>query len=115
MSKPCKHATSGCDYPASECAGHCASKQPEALRLAELIENPGAPLDIEERCAAELRRLHELNQELMRAYRKMYNAAAGYSNYCDDSANVSRCERDFEEADAMFRAVIAKTTGAAHD
>ena len=65
--------------------------------------------------AAELRRLHEVNAELMKAYRIMCNSAAGYSNYCEDSANTRRCEREFEEAEAIFCAAIAKTTGENND
>lgn len=81
--------------------------QPEALRLANAIDYPDVSFGIE--AAAELRRLHTLNAKLIEAYRKMYNAAAGYSNYCEDSASVRRCERDFEEADAIFRSATAKT------
>ena len=81
--------------------------QPEALRLADILLNA----EIDTACdaaAAELRRLHEVNQELIKAYRKMYNSAASYSNYCEDSASTRRCERDFEEAENIFRAAIAK-------
>ena len=86
-------------------------KQPEALRLADLLEE-SYPLEPEaEQAANELRRLHEVNQELVKAYRKMYNSAAGYSNYCEDSASTRRCERDFEEAEDIFRAAISKATG----
>ena len=79
----------------------------EALRLADWLLDNVQHINHAE-AAAELRRLHEVNQELLEAYRKMYNAAAGYSNYCEDSASVRRCERDFEKADAIFRAAIAK-------
>jgi hypothetical protein len=48
--------------------------QPEALRLADALDNPpGAPLFIE--AAAELRRLHELNQELLEALKQIVNSA----------------------------------------
>ena len=80
--------------------------QPEALRLADAIDYPDVSFGI--KAAAELRRLHEVNQELIKAYRKMYNSAASYSNYCEDSASTRRCERDFEEAENIFRAAIAK-------
>ena len=44
--------------------------QPEALRLAYLLEvssdNPTL-INVDKRCAAELRRLHEVNQELLEA------------------------------------------------
>jgi hypothetical protein len=46
------------------------STQPEALRLAYLLEvssdNPTL-INVDKRCAAELRRLHEVNQELLEA------------------------------------------------
>lgn len=38
-------------------------KQPEALRLAEILEHPSVPLDVEQAAATELRRLHELNED----------------------------------------------------
>ena len=70
----CPHAASGCDYPASECAGHCTSKQqPEALRLADTLENdlegydgmsiPRTYQDIADKAAAEQRRLHAENSD----------------------------------------------------
>lgn len=43
--------------------------------------------------------------KLREVYRKMCNAAAGYSNCCEDSASVRRCEREYEEAEAMYRAI----------
>lgn len=104
--------------------------QPEALRLASaLVRTDDIADHIRSEAAAELRRQHEelkaterqveilsdelskcskSNAELLGAYRKMYNSAAGYSNYCEDSVNTRRCERDFEEADSLFRAAIAK-------
>lgn len=56
---------------------------------------------------AEITRLRAENEALHKAYWKMRNAAAGYSNYCDDNASVRRCERDYEEAEAMYRALPA--------
>jgi hypothetical protein len=41
--------------------------QPEALRLAEILEHPGVPLNVEEAAAAELRRLHDENEALREA------------------------------------------------
>jgi hypothetical protein len=87
--------------------------QPEALRLANELGGVSDPLADE--AAAELRRLHaenerlhEMNQELIKAYNKMRNSAAGYGNYCEDSAGTRRCERDYLAAEDMFRAAIAK-------
>jgi hypothetical protein len=48
------------------------SNQPEALRLADALDNPpGAPLFIE--VAAELRRLHAVNADLLEALRNIVN------------------------------------------
>ena len=44
-------------------------KQPEALRLADLIDNQGPALRVE--VSAELRRLHEVNAELVEALEKL--------------------------------------------
>jgi hypothetical protein len=43
------------------------TKQPEALRLAEHLEHPSVPVNVEKEAAKELRRLHSLNQELLEA------------------------------------------------
>lgn len=87
----------------------------EALKFAETLEkmrgpylgdgiNPGVNAY---QLAAELRRLHAENEALRAAYRKMRDAAAGYSNYCEDSASVRRCERDMEQAESMYHAIDA--------
>ena len=89
---------------------HMSTQQPEALRLADTTPSLRGG-DWGDRAASELRRLHAENEALRKAYRKMRNAAAGYSNYCDDSASVRRCERDMDEAESMYRAAIAKAEG----
>ena len=50
------------------------SEQPEALRLADMFEagNCGYP----SRAAAELRRLHEVNQELLEALKSLVQVVA---------------------------------------
>jgi hypothetical protein len=97
------------------------ANRPEALRLAAQLEDAeSARLHLLPYAAAELRRLHGENKllherhhfdngvlkELLEAYRKMRNSAAGYSNFCDDNANTRRCERDFVAAEALYRAAI---------
>lgn len=91
--------------------------KPEALRLADELDdihtthvarNAAAEL---RRLVAENKRLHEMNQELTKAYNKMRNSAAGYSNFCDDNANTRRCERDYVAAEDLYRAAIAKAEG----
>ena len=88
--------------------------QPEALRLAEYLEtySPRSNINFTSAIvAAELRRLHEENEGLKKAYWVMRNAAAGYSNYCEESVNTRRCEREYTEAEDLYRAIIAKATG----
>ena len=94
--------------------------KPEALRLADALETRAITFRDKAEAAAELRRLHAENEllherhhfdngvlkELLEAYRKMRNSAAGYSNFCDDNANTRRCERDFVAAGALYRAAI---------
>jgi len=99
--------------------------QPKALFLADVIEADTASKTHHYEAAAELRRLRAENKllherhhfdngvlkELLEAYRKMRNSAAGYSNFCDDNANTRRCERDFVAAEELYRAAIAKAEG----
>lgn len=69
------------------------TKQPEALRLADILEK--MPLGkCDEQAAAELRRLHEVNQELL-------EALEGAANYIDKLGGVS----------GQYRQLIAKATG----
>ena len=74
--------------------------QPEALRLAAQLEDPvNAKLHLAPYIAAELRRLHALNQELLEALKDMLDnhedACTGYGEGAADKA----------------RAAIAKATG----
>lgn len=52
----------------------------------------------------ELARLRAEVEALREAYRRMKNVAAAYSNYCEDTSTTRRLEREFEEADTIFRA-----------
>lgn len=77
--------------------------QPEALRLANRLENGGEP-DLpllRAQAAAELRRLHEVNQELLKVAKRV----AGWSCGTDDEC--SEC------LSCKARAAIAKATGGA--
>ncbi len=49
-------------------------KQPEALRIAEELLALFGPTEIDERAAAELRRLHEVNAELVRLNSELVEA-----------------------------------------
>lgn len=57
--------------------------------------------------AERLAALEAENEALKTAYRKMRNSAAGYSNYCEEGANTRRCDREYEEAEGLFRAIKA--------
>lgn len=57
---------------------------------------------------AEIERLRAEVDSLRKAFMKMRNVAAGYSNCCEfDSANTRRLEREFEAADELFRSSAA--------
>ena len=71
--------------------------QPEALRLADLLEE-SYPLEPEaEQAAAELRRLHEVNQELLEALKDMrdfYYKANEYQEKARAAITKATGERD---------------------
>jgi hypothetical protein len=79
-----------------EATGHCS----DSVSLTDRSEA------IADAAAAELRRLSIENEALRKAYWKMRNSAAAYGNYCDDNANTRRCERDYIEGEALYRAAI---------
>ena len=80
-------------------------KQPEALRLAEFFEDRGFYRS-ELKAAAELRRLHEVNAELVEALREC-TAWMEYLRASGDAGNWKW------EADEYTRAIaaLAKATG----
>ena len=65
------------------------SKQPEALRLAEWLENKIPPNDTTTfaNIATELRRLHEVNQELLKTMRQLACLGNG-DNYGNSDGNI---------------------------
>jgi hypothetical protein len=82
------------------------NKQPEALRLAdELVALHGYPLSIES--AAKLRRLHEVNTELLEALRELHNIANRAIANGDWMVDED-CDPD---AYMMVENLIAKATG----
>lgn len=59
-------------------------KQPEALRIAELLESPGYGYSTTPaQCAAELRRLHEANQAMLEALKHASGELYRVSCYCN--------------------------------
>ena len=75
------------------------SKQPKALRLADDLEESALPTFIIEDAAAELRRLHKVNTELLEALKAMLT----HMGMDEDEWN----KPTFDQA----RAAIAKATG----
>ena len=47
--------------------------------------------------------LIEAADKAKRAYWLARNSAAGLTNYCPESANSRRCERELEEAERIYR------------
>ena len=76
------------------------SKQTEALRLADAIDYPDVSFGIE--AATELRRLHEVNQELLSALKEAADALETASN--DGGVNFYQYAKE-------ARAAINKATG----
>ena len=89
---------------AQECAakygGYMTSKQPEALRLAELIEQGrGNDVFYANEAAAELRRLHEENkqwQDKCQAYIELHDAVVKDSDRAYEL--LRRCENEMRYA-----------------
>jgi len=76
------------------------SKQPEALRLASLLEDEcGVDGYVHDEAAAELRRLHAANQELLEALKQC-------------AVLIHGGNRQGDAAITAARAVIAKAEGA---
>lgn len=75
------------------------SKQPEALRLAQALESQTTLIDYDRnKSAAELRRLHEVNAELLEALLLA-------------DALLSGANMDAKAVEKKVRAAIAKNTG----
>lgn len=97
-------------------------KQPEALRLASMIEryNNGvhsqALVDDYSKAADELRRLHEVNAELVEAL-KIAEAALSDIGDADREPedDLAWCEARAAEAIPKTRAALAKATGENND
>ncbi len=95
------------------------NKQPEALRLAEFFEDRGFYRS-ELKAAAELRRLHEVNAELVEALRELLFEEETQDNGLTEAVIMSHGEfvkfmresvRSYESAKEKARKAIAKATG----
>ena len=86
------------------------SEQPNALRLAKWLDAmPSSGYALPNQAAAELRRLHEVNQELLEALKY---AEAGLADIGDADRepgdDLAWCEKRAAEALPTVRAAIAK-------
>lgn len=79
---------------------HMSTQQPEALRLAEILELGSRQFNKE--AAAELRRLHALNAELLEALQNIVKSLADH----DDEGMIEHAEQMI-----AARAAIAKAEG----
>lgn len=78
-------------------------KQPEALRLADWLEASFS--DGDKQAAAELRRLHEVNAELVKAAKALIACDFGANGWCPEA----------ESAALRMRSTVAKATGENND
>ena len=72
------------------------NKQPKALRLADDLEESALPTFIVEDAAAELRRLHEVNAELIFALK--YISAQTHIGHIQDTASSAIAKAAGEQA-----------------
>ena len=63
--------------------------QPEALRLADILQHKIPSIECLEVAAKELRRLHELNQKLLEALKEIVNQH-GQFEHCLWAAHIAR-------------------------
>ena len=82
--------------------------QPEALRLAEQLETEWGDDCELDKAAAELRRLHEVNQELLSALRVAVCEIADWGSYASE---YFQNKHDLKGAISRATAAINKATG----
>ncbi len=82
------------------------NKQPEALRLADAIDYADVLFGNE--AAAELRRLHEVNAELVEALREAADEIEGWGAY---ASPYFQEKHDLEGSVAAVHTAIVKATG----
>ena len=76
------------------------SKQPEALRLADILEMPSRGT-FERHVATELRRLREVNQELLTALKWAVNCLHFSSDMPEAVANLNKAYQAIAKAEGM--------------
>jgi len=75
--------------------------KPEALRLAEILDRPGYGWNsTPSECAAELRRLHALNAELLAVLKEFQESASYWSEYDVPLGIVDRINSAIAKAEA---------------
>ena len=85
--------------------------QPKALRLAEYMDAPlNNPADVADAAAAELRRLHAVNQDLLQALKDATDAIELWGTYASD---YFQKKWDLQSDINAARAAIAKAEGQA--
>jgi hypothetical protein len=96
--------------------------QPEALRLADELSKSHLNHHINHAAAAELRRLHEVNQELLKALDNLRSSAywivegGEFSHWVNDKLMPLAAAKELSELEEMMqaaRAAIAKAEGEA--
>jgi len=66
---------------------------------------PGPIMDELQKLRQEKAELIELIKRTEKAYQLARNAAAGLTNYCEESASVRGCEKELEQSEYMYREI----------
>lgn len=53
----------------------------------------------------EIQTLRGIINDLDSSYKLAYNSAAGLTNYCEPSGSTKKCERELEQAEALYRSI----------
>jgi hypothetical protein len=83
--------------------------QPEALRLADILQHKIPTILCLERAAAEMRRLHEVNQELVKVLKKFSDFV--HSEEASTDGEVVYCASSITHLAFSARDALAKATG----
>jgi len=86
------------------------SAQPEALRLANALEKVAKAIDFTKlalQTAAELRRLHQANTDLLEALTRLSTAAMARENVMGDVCTLFAAQAAVRDANVQAQAAIA--------